>query len=883
MSRALLDLMVEPVCRGPFALLEYRNSYNLGDDIQSIAAQRLIGDEADGSLRVDRDSPPLESPVSGQNVKIIYNGWFDGQYCHFPPNYVDPLFVSFHINETNHDSDPSYSMLEKVDKFRSIAENVAYLKQYEPIGCRDYHTMRLLESKGISAYFSGCLTLTLENPFSIRTEEILVVDAHIQCPELFARLVPPELQQQAIYISQALRTLLPTSVKHEMALRFLDRLAQARLVITSRLHTALPCLAFGTPVIFLNTNLEDPRFDGLLPFLKAYGPRDEWDLDWMTFRNPPNRELERLRVRLVSTVMDWLFVSRSPRPGTSIVTACMDRAYVLEQTLPTWVEANPAEIIVVDWGSKKSLGALMSRFPNTNIVLIRVNGVDKWVLSKAYNLGVRMASYTNILKLDADIRLDRDFFCRHNLEGKKGVRIFFAGNWAKSRNQNETHTNGTVYLSGQDFREVGGYNEYIESYGYDDDDLYGRLTKRGSRRLLLDLDSIHHTPHSNAERVVNQSITPDDTALEIEKNRLLSKLCLWHDGEYSTFQIKTIPNDSNGRLMLYEARLIHSVELEAKIREELTRQALENRRWVKSSWKFYINVRNGLGNRLRALASAYNIAKGSGRKLVVLWIPDFHCEAKFTDLFVKNHLLHEVELIESADDFDLSVFQHGSSFIESSCLPLPDPNRSTNQVYDYERHKGQYIVTAQPGNIYVQSACVLSSELTSWNKEVAFLRALQPVDSLMAQIFAFDLAQSCSGLIGIHIRMGQTPTEHRWDYVEQYDPVSKASVKQWRSNSHWTVFLGEMRRIVQKEPKQRFLVCCDNPEAWTTLHEALPDNVLGLQRSLADRSVDQVKTAVVDIWLLAKTKSLLGSNWSSFTELISRLSGKTPKLAGVDF
>ena len=45
--------------------------------------------------------------------------------------------------------------------------------------------------------------------------------------------------------------------------------ADARLVITSRIHCALPCLAVGTPSIFIHTNgvghVRDPgRFDGLL-------------------------------------------------------------------------------------------------------------------------------------------------------------------------------------------------------------------------------------------------------------------------------------------------------------------------------------------------------------------------------------------------------------------------------------------------------------------------------------------------------------------------------------------------------------------------------------------------------------------------------------------
>ncbi|MCV5533989.1 polysaccharide pyruvyl transferase family protein, partial [Escherichia coli] len=51
---------------------------------------------------------------------------------------------------------------------------------------------------------------------------------------------------------------------------YLKRLSAARFVVTSRIHTALPCLAMGTPVIFVNggfkTKVDNCRFDGLFDF-----------------------------------------------------------------------------------------------------------------------------------------------------------------------------------------------------------------------------------------------------------------------------------------------------------------------------------------------------------------------------------------------------------------------------------------------------------------------------------------------------------------------------------------------------------------------------------------------------------------------------------------
>ncbi|HEY0092602.1 MAG TPA: polysaccharide pyruvyl transferase family protein, partial [Flavobacterium sp.] len=55
--------------------------------------------------------------------------------------------------------------------------------------------------------------------------------------------------------------------KFAMAEDLLNKYARAKLVITSRIHCALPCLAMGTPVIFVNgfdSFVDSCRFDGIL-------------------------------------------------------------------------------------------------------------------------------------------------------------------------------------------------------------------------------------------------------------------------------------------------------------------------------------------------------------------------------------------------------------------------------------------------------------------------------------------------------------------------------------------------------------------------------------------------------------------------------------------
>ena len=46
-----------------------------------------------------------------------------------------------------------------------------------------------------------------------------------------------------------------------------------------------------------------------------------------------------------------------------------------------------------------------------------------------------------------------------------------------------------------------------------------------------------------------------------------------------------------------------------------------------------VHVKNGLGNRLRALASAMAVAAKLNRPVLLIWVPDLHCNCSFLQMF----------------------------------------------------------------------------------------------------------------------------------------------------------------------------------------------------------------------------------------------------------
>jgi len=275
-----------PDGRPVLAILDYghpgamRASANIGDHIQSIAGLahivrhhgvRVHGD-ADlvdllGTLRertrpefrrddiqADLEVIPVHRDASmyqpiPEGTWVLCLGW----YMHalftmrhgFPLHRnLRPIFVSFHCN--------------KRELLTPAA--VEYLRRYGPVGCRDWTTVHLLTSMGIPAFFSGCVTTTIDAVFPDAPAPR--PDAPVAYVDVPADDVPAggvkyghssQKVRQRSFVANA-----------KVALDRLDtyRRDHSR-VVTSRLHCYLPLRSIGVDTEFVPANPADVRFAGL--------------------------------------------------------------------------------------------------------------------------------------------------------------------------------------------------------------------------------------------------------------------------------------------------------------------------------------------------------------------------------------------------------------------------------------------------------------------------------------------------------------------------------------------------------------------------------------------------------------------------------------------
>ena len=262
------------------AFLSYPKSNNLGDYIQSIATKEIIGEN---SIGLDRENLHI---YNGPNVYLIMNGWFMQNSKNWPPSdKITPFFISFHINPIAKDN-----LLSK--------KGLEYFQKHEPIGCRDMYTQNLLQKKGINSYFSGCLTLTLRNKKKdFKKEGVLIIGAldrmkpKIDLKNLFNELIKYPYKffkynrskkrlddfilskgfSKVTYKSQIIDLYKNVDKQRNLlANEQLNLIAKSKLVITSRLHVALPAIAYGTKVIFLKDGLEHINHQSRLKGISDY-------------------------------------------------------------------------------------------------------------------------------------------------------------------------------------------------------------------------------------------------------------------------------------------------------------------------------------------------------------------------------------------------------------------------------------------------------------------------------------------------------------------------------------------------------------------------------------------------------------------------------------
>lgn len=277
-----------------FGWMITNSTRNIGDDFQCIAAKQFLNDKKD-LIYIDREKM---HDYNGMKLKMILNGWYMHNPDSWPPSEkIIPLLTSMHISNTRQKSSqlvPSKCMLSN--------DGIKYLKKFSPVGCRDLFTLKELRKKGIKSYFSGCMTLTLKRESKERKEYICLVDPN----EDLINFVKNKTKREIIVVYPEKDDWpLDYDERISKAHEILKIYSEAHMVITSRLHGALPPLAMEVPVLLLEGKYGDERYEGIKYFLNRTTYNDlylnRYPIDFeQPIQNPEEYKILRRNLEIVT-------------------------------------------------------------------------------------------------------------------------------------------------------------------------------------------------------------------------------------------------------------------------------------------------------------------------------------------------------------------------------------------------------------------------------------------------------------------------------------------------------------------------------------------------------------------------------------------------------
>ncbi len=336
-----------------YGIIYHRYSKNIGDDVQSYAASRLLPQV---DYAIEREKMDMFSSENDEPVAVIMSAWYMWAKWHWPPSTsIHPLFVGFHYSDLLRGRPAGMPI--RFDFLKGLGAD--YLRAQGPIGCRDVYTVELLRKLEIESYFAGCVTLTLDAPrepvkpereyiclVDVDEKAIALVQKQLEGTNIDIRVIPHVMEKSMVSI--------PWEQRRETIEDLLSLYQNAKCVVTFRLHCLLPCLAMGTPVLLMRDTFDSIRFQPYHTWANKTTTQDFLDgkCDYSLLSPPPNPDTyKETRDSLKRKISQFLeAAAQEPRRASELLKTSYSsqelaawQRETMRGSLDTWLKESRAD------------------------------------------------------------------------------------------------------------------------------------------------------------------------------------------------------------------------------------------------------------------------------------------------------------------------------------------------------------------------------------------------------------------------------------------------------------------------------------------------------------------------------------------------------------
>ena len=280
--------------------------------------------------------------------------------------------------------------------------------------------------------------------------------------------------------------------------------------------------------------------------------------------------------------------------------------------------------------------------------------------------------------------------------------------------------------------------------------------------------------------------------------------------------------------------------------------------------KIFVSINpGGISNRLKCLISMWRFADKENGKLLLYWPKNKTCNINFSDLFEND--IEEVNkkgLLEIFKNKDFCLFDESLNVLEKTPKKYLLSESWRWKLFKDEIEKG--FGKENPSKDGRDIDFEFEKIPEKLRKEFLFyLKKLKPIEKIREKITKLEEEYDLKNLVGVHLRQG--------DFLNYSDGMEKiANVNR---------VADEINKILKENPSQKFFLCTDSNEAEIKIKEIFTNKIVIFKKNCFDRLDKEFnQDGLIDLILLSKTKKIIGTYMSTFTELAWWLGGANTKM-----
>ena len=267
--------------------------------------------------------------------------------------------------------------------------------------------------------------------------------------------------------------------------------------------------------------------------------------------------------------------------------------------------------------------------------------------------------------------------------------------------------------------------------------------------------------------------------------------------------------------------------------------------------KLIVQPMGGLANRMRVIGRLRVLANKAHVPMEVLWVSNSDVGAKWCEIFEEpvdftireqsGSYQHEYFFAKWYKNIIHHVWawMHRYTWLPYNIVEKLDEDTSEEGL---QRLFDRWIAQLQAGKIlYISTGDYLGE-----NYDTSIFR---PIATLQKEIDSY--LPSDKEVYGIHIRR----TDNTW--AKEASPLE--------------LFENKVVSILKKEPKALFYLASDDADTIAHFQKRFGDAILSRPKTFGRTSVQGIQDAIIEMWLLTKTKMIYGSFYSSYSGMAARI------------